>query len=228
VCGFEKEEPLTEPITNKQLWAAIHAERAALAEDLAMLNDKQWASPSLCERWNVEEVVAHLSAAASTGPLRWIGSALGARFDFELHNSRRLAEHLGPTPADTLSQFRQVIPSTTSPFGPVAAWLGELVVHAEDIRRPLGIAHRLPIETATEVAGFFSRRSFTVKSKETVAGLRVEASDGPLASGQGPLVRGTTLALAMAMAGRAAFCDELEGPGVATLRSRLDAPNTKI
>jgi len=35
-------------------------------------------------------------------------------------------------------------------------------------------------------------------------------------------VRGETLALLMAIAGRPAFLEELEGPGVATLASRLD------
>ena len=34
------------------------------------------------------------------------------------------------------------------------------------------------------------------------------------------LVSGTTLALTMAMAGRATFCDDLTGPGVPVLRER--------
>lgn len=56
--------------TRDDLWAAIHAERAALAEDLAGLSDEQWATPSSCGRWTVEQVVAHLTAAASTGGFR--------------------------------------------------------------------------------------------------------------------------------------------------------------
>ena len=51
-------------------------------------------------------------------------------------------------------------------------------------------------------------------------GLRVEATDGPFAVGDGPLVSGTTLALTMAMAGRYAYCDDLAGPGLSTLRER--------
>ena len=47
--------------TRGALWAAIHAERAALADDLATSDDNQWAQPSLCGRWAVEEVVAHLT-----------------------------------------------------------------------------------------------------------------------------------------------------------------------
>lgn len=35
-----------------------------LAEDLAGLDADRWATPSLCGGWTVEEVVAHLTAAA--------------------------------------------------------------------------------------------------------------------------------------------------------------------
>jgi hypothetical protein len=37
-------------------------------------------------------------------------------------------------------------------------------------------------------------------------------------TGAGPLVTGTTLALTMAMTGRTAYCDELDGDGVTVLR----------
>jgi uncharacterized protein (TIGR03083 family) len=84
------------------IWAAIHRERAALADELADLTPQQWSAPSLCGRWSVQEVVAHLTAAASTGRLRWIRSMLGARFDADLHNQRRMREHLGTGPAETL------------------------------------------------------------------------------------------------------------------------------
>ncbi len=175
---------------------------------------------SLCGRWTVEEVVAHLTAAASIGPLRWIASVLGARFDFDLHNDRRLAEHRGATPNETLDRFRRVVASTTSTFGPTAAWLGEVVVHAQDIRRPLGLAHTPSIEAVTEVARFYTQRDFTVAGRSTIEGLRLEATDGPFATGAGPLVSGTSLALIMAMAGRLAFCEDLTGPGVPTVRAR--------
>jgi uncharacterized protein (TIGR03083 family) len=212
-----------EGATRDALWSAVHAERAALADDLAGLDDAQWAQPSLCGEWVVEEVVAHLTAAASIGPLRWFASALGARFDFDLHNARRLAEHRGATPAETLERFRRVITSTTAPLGPTAAWLGEVVVHAQDIRRPLGLLRTPPVDTVTAVADFFAQRDFAVRSRSAIDGLRLEATDGSFATGAGPLVSGTTLALTMAMAGRRAYCDDLAGPGVPELRARCAA-----
>lgn len=143
------------------LWTTAHAARGALADDLADLTDDQWATPSLCAGWTVREVVAHLTAAASIGPLRWTWSVLRSRFDFDRHNADRLAEHLGASPAETLARFQRIVPSTTSTFGPVEAWLGEVVVHAEDVRRPLGIAHHQPVEAVTPVAEFLTGRAFT-------------------------------------------------------------------
>jgi uncharacterized protein (TIGR03083 family) len=214
---------MSEGTIRDALWSAVHAERAALADDLAGLDDAQWVQPSLCGRWAIEEVVAHLTAAASIGPLRWFASVVGARFDFDLHNDRRLAEHRGRTPAETLDQFRRVLTSTTAPLGPTAAWLGEVIVHAQDIRQPLGLLRTPPVDVVTLVASFYARRDFAVRSRTTINGLRVEATDGSFATGAGPLVSGTTLALTMAMAGRPAYCDDLTGPGVPELRARLSA-----
>ena len=206
--------------TRDALWAAIHAERAALTDDLAHLDDDQWATPSLCGRWTVEEVVAHLTAAASIGRFRWFRSVLAARFDFDLHNDSRLAEHRGMNPAETLERFRAVVHSTTAASGHTPAWLGEVVVHGQDVRRPLGIDRTPAVAALTAVATFFVSRDFTVNSKKAAAGLRLEATDGPFRHGEGPLVRGSTVALTMALAGRTTYCDDLEGPGVATLRDR--------
>lgn len=200
-----------------ELWAAIHAERAALADDLATLDDAQWKQPSLCGAWSVEETLAHVTAGASIGTVRWLASMAAARFNPDLHNRRRLAEHLGATPAETLARFRRVADSSTAPSKHTAAWLGEVIVHGQDIRRPLGLTRTPPVEAVTEVARFFAARDFTVASRSSIAGLRLKATDGPFATGDGPLVSGTTIALTMAMAGRRAYLADLTGPGVTSL-----------
>jgi len=137
-----------------------------------------------------------------------------------VHNNRRLAEHRGATPAQTLVRFRRIVTSTTTASGHPAAWLGEVVVHAPDVRRPLGLRRNPPVEAVTEVARFYASRDFTVASRSMIKGLRLDATDGRLTTGAGPHVTGTTLALTMAMAGRRACCDELTGSGVPVLRER--------
>ena len=73
-----------------RLWAAIHVERAALADELGALRDAEWRTGSLCTRWSVEEVLAHLTAVARTGRVRWVRSIVGAGFDTDRHNRRRM------------------------------------------------------------------------------------------------------------------------------------------
>jgi len=123
---------------HEHLWALARAERAALAEDLSDLSEEQWRHRTLCGKWDVEEVVAHLTAAASLGQWKWLRSMAGARFRPAVHNQRRLAEHRGSTPAETLDRFRAVVDSTTAPSAHTTAYLGDVVVHAQDIRHPLG------------------------------------------------------------------------------------------
>lgn len=202
------------------LWSVVHAERAALAADLAEMTDKQWATPSLCTGLTVREVLAHLTAAASLTPVRWLAGVIRCRFDFDKQVAMRLAEQLGATQGETLDRFSCVVTSTTKPPLPIMAMLGESIVHGEDIRRPLGICRDYPIETVTRVAEYYQGSNQVVLAKGRITGLRLAATDGPFTAGSGPLVSGTTLALTMAMTGRAAFCNELDGDGVATLRNR--------
>jgi uncharacterized protein (TIGR03083 family) len=199
----------------------IVSARTALADDLAPLPDVEWKTPSLCGDWTVEETLAHLTSAAAITPLRWIGSMVLAGFRPSVHNRRRMAEHLGAGPADTLARFRAVAGGTRFPSGHLAGWLGEVVVHGEDIRRPLGLTGGPGIPALTAVAEFYASRNFAVASRTVADGLRLSATDGPFTAGAGPVVTGPTLALVMAMAGRPAALADLTGDGVAELGSRI-------
>ena len=207
-----------------EVWPLVHAQQAALAADLADLTGEQWATPSLCTGLTVREVLAHMIAGASLNPVRWLAGVIRCRFDFDKQVAMRLAEQLGATPAETIDRFRSVLTSTTKPPVPTVAMLGETIVHAQDIRLPLGIRHDYPIGTLTRLAEYYQGSDLPVLTRTRIKGLRLVATDGPFATGSGPLVSGTTLALIMAMAGRGAYCDELQGDGAATLRERSQTP----
>jgi uncharacterized protein (TIGR03083 family) len=213
-------EPAASGHHRSGVWPLVHAERAALAADLADLTDQQWATQSLCTGFTVRQVLAHLTAGASLNPLRWLAGVIRCRFDFDKMVAMRLAEQLGATPAETLARFRGIVTSTVKAPVPPAAMLGETIVHAEDIRRPLGIHRDYPITALSQVADYYQGSDRVVLAKGRIVGLRLRAGDGPFATGSGPLVSGSTLALIMAMTGRVTFCDELGGDGVATLRAR--------
>jgi uncharacterized protein (TIGR03083 family) len=196
-------------------------ERDALVDDLRSLSPAQWRSATLCGEWDVEEVVAHLGAASRLSFPAWLRSMIGARFDPDVHNRRRLEEFRGSSVEETLERFAEIGPIRL-PRKESVGGLGEMIVHGEDIRRPLGVRHDPDLEGLSAVARFFATKDFAVNSKSLVAGLRLRAVDADFAAGDGPEVTGPLLELVMAMAGRREAMADLEGDGVAELLSRLN------
>jgi uncharacterized protein (TIGR03083 family) len=101
------------------------------------------------------------------------------------------------------------------------AMLGEIVVHGEDIRRPLGIAHKAPEEALVAVADSYRKSNLLIGAKRRIAGLRLRAADADWTSGDGPEVTGPLSSLVLSMTGRAAALADLTGDGVATLATRM-------
>lgn len=207
--------------TSEQHWEMISAERGRLADDLEALRPAEWSAPTLCADWSVEDVVAHLTAGASIGRWGWLRSIAGAGFRPAVHNARRLAEHRGPTPAQTLDRFRGVVDSRVAPTGDLWAWLGEVVVHGSDVREPLGIRTAPDPDAVLVVAEGYVRKDFAVASRSTARGLRLVATDSTFRAGDGPTVEGTTLDLVLAMAGRPTAASRLRGDGASVLVERL-------
>lgn len=202
------------------IWTTIAAERGALADDLTALTPAQCDTPSLCAKWTVRDVVAHLSATASMTPVKFFAGMATAGFSFSKFSRGQLDKHRGPDPAATLAGFRGVQHSTSAPPGPKVSWLGEIVIHGADIRRPLGIPHTYPPEAVRQVIDFYKGSNMLSGAKTRIAGLSLRATDDDWQHGQGEPVEGPLLSLLLAMTGRAAACDDLTGPGVATLRNR--------
>lgn len=201
------------------LWDVIAAERGALAEDLATISDEQWAAPSLCPDWTVRRVVGHMTATARLTPASFLGAFAKAGFSFNRFANTAIDKNLGPGNVATLANFRAVQNATTSPPGPKQSWLGEVIVHSEDIRRPLGIAHNYPPDAVLEVAEFYKGSNALIGTKSRISGLSLMATDADFRHGEGQEVEGPMLSMLMAMTGRAAACDDLTGPGVAKLRA---------
>jgi uncharacterized protein (TIGR03083 family) len=203
-----------------ETWPVIHAERKALASDLQGLTGEQWATPSLCRPWTVRDVLAHMTSTASLTPPGFVAKLASNGFSFDKLQEAGIAAQRGDSPADTMAHFEAVENSVKHPPGPADTWLGETIVHAEDIRRPLGIEHSYPTEAVVQVADFYKGSNLLIGSKRRIAGLALLATDTEWSHGSGPEVAGPILSLVMAMTGRKAPIDDLTGDGVATLRSR--------
>lgn len=209
-------------MSETESWDLIHAERARLADLLTTLEPEQWAHATLCTEWTVEQVVAHLTAAANTGRWAWIRSIIRAGFDPAKHNARLLERRLGDSPEQTLAKFHNSIPLTIAPTKDFPAFLGEVIVHGQDIARPLEL-DLVPGDKGTiHVARYFASKDFAVNSKTLVKGLKLSAVDADFESGSGPEVTGRVLDLVLAMAGRPEALTDLTGSGVSELRRRMN------
>ncbi|HEY5109695.1 MAG TPA: maleylpyruvate isomerase family mycothiol-dependent enzyme [Acidimicrobiales bacterium] len=208
-------------MTTADTWALIHAERAAMADTWEGLTAEQWAATSWCDGWSVHVAAGHvLAAAEQTIPNFYKEFVLaGFRFDvFADRAARRLAE---VPPADMVRRLRARTTTTNHPPAPVVVMLGEIVVHGEDIRRPLGIDHDVDEAAQVAVADNYVKTNLLIGSKRRIAGLRLVAADAAWTHGDGPEVTGPLTSLIMAMSGRKGAVDDLGGEGVPLLASRI-------
>jgi uncharacterized protein (TIGR03083 family) len=202
------------------IWKHIHSERALMADTLAGLPAEAWSTPSLCAGWSVQEMTGHILSAAEQTPAHFYRELISARFKFDVFTDRG-ARRLGAlSPSVLIDRLRDRTTTTNHPPAPVMAMLGEIVVHAEDIRRPLGLAHQAPEEALVAVADSYQKSNLLLGAKRRISGLRLRASDAAWTTGDGPEVTGPLASLVLAMTGRTVALADLTGEGLATLTAR--------
>jgi uncharacterized protein (TIGR03083 family) len=193
----------------------------ALIADLENVTDAQWATQSLCSAWTVRDVLAHMTTTAKMTPGRFFGKLAGSGFRFNAMNDKGVQEEQGATPAAALAGFKSVLDRTTSPPGPLDAMVAEIVIHSQDIRRPLGIAHTFQPGALTLVGNFVTRGNLLLGGKRRSTGLTLIASDVDWIHGSGQEVRGPLASIILALTGRKMGLADLTGDGVATLSGRI-------
>src|SRR5918995_441616 len=178
--------------TVRDVWSMVHAERAALVDDLEDLDDARWDGPSLCGQWTVHDVVAHLIDTARTTRLGFVVGLARARFDFHRQNARGVERHRGASPQETLERLAHVASRRSTPPAPLDSRLVEEVVHGEDIRRPLGLTRSYPEEAVVRSLRLQARTPASFGgAKELVGRVRITAADADVSIGDGPDVSGS-------------------------------------
>ncbi|BBZ42239.1 hypothetical protein MCNS_53020 [Mycobacterium conspicuum] len=195
------------------------AERADLAEFLATLTPQDWAAPSLCTRWTVKDVVAHVISYEELGTLGLIkrflkGAVVRA-------NQVGVDEFASLSPQQLLDFLRDHLTpqGLTAGFGGMIA-LVDGTVHHQDIRRSLGRPRNVPADRLTRILPLVPSNP-RLGAGRRIRGLRLRATDVDWVHGRGPEVIGPGEALLMAMTGRPAALADLAGPGLDTLAARL-------
>ena len=203
-----------------EIWDAERDEMRDLAERLAELDDEQWNSPSLCAQWRIRDVLAHLTAGAEGAfGFGWIlRSTLRHGFNYNRWVAADGQRRGQQDPAVTLKALRSAAANRNAPPGarPVRS-LMHVLIHGQDICRPLGITRDLPEAHLVPVANMVKNDVHLFGAKTRIAGLKLTATDMDWSHGSGPEVTGPAEALVMMMAGRLVALDDLSGEGTSVL-----------
>jgi uncharacterized protein (TIGR03083 family) len=188
-------------------------ERQDLADLLAGLSPGQWEQPSLCQRWRVRDVVAHVLSYEEL--TRWGLVKRFARGGFLPNrvNAVGVAEYATRSPQQLVELARASIRprGLTAGFGGMIA-LVDGMIHQQDIRRPLGIPRTIPPDRLRAVLDY-ALTVPAVRGATRSRGVRLVATDVNWSHGHGPEVRGFGEAILMAMAARPDALNDLAGPG---------------
>lgn len=194
-------------------------ERRDFADLLDGLSPAQWSAASLCNGWNVRDVVAHTLAYLSQSRRGLLAAMIRHRGDVDRLNAAALPAYCRLPP----DQLAALMRAGVDPAGAGALYgcrvaLIECLIHQQDIRRPLGLHRSVPADRL-RAALRYARASPVIGAARRTAGLRLIATDLDWSAGRGPEVSGPAEALLLAMTGRAgAVADELRGSGLNRLR----------
>jgi uncharacterized protein (TIGR03083 family) len=196
-------------------------EREDFAAFLETLSPEQWEFPTLCDRWNVRDVVAHSISFDELG-----GGALVARFLKGWLMMNRINQVGVDDYADrTPEQLIAVLRTHAEPHGMTAGFGGRValtdnMIHQQDIRRPLGLPRSIEARRL-RVALDFALTAPTIRGAKRAKGLHLVATDLDWSHGGGPEVEGAGEALLMVMAGRGDALKDLTGAGMKKLAQRM-------
>lgn len=204
---------------------AVEVERCGLADLLDRLDPADWQARSLCSGWTVHEVVAHLTLATRLSPVAAIGGMIRARGDVNRligDSARRRATEFGP--AELVTQLLETAGSARRPPGTQPPDpLVDVLVHGQDIARPVGRVRAMPAEYTGAALAHVWGSSF-YGARRRFAGLRLVATDLDWSVGEGRReVHGPAADLLLLVTGRRAGIDGLSGPGLDDAAARLPA-----
>jgi uncharacterized protein (TIGR03083 family) len=206
-----------------EIWDAERDEMRDLAERLSEIDGEQWNSPSLCTQWRIRDVLAHLTAGAEGAfGFGWIlRTTLRHGFNYNRWVAADGQRRGQQDPAGTLNALRSAAANRNAPRGarPVRS-LMHVLIHGQDMCRPLGITRDLPEAHLVPVANLVKNDVHLFGAKTRIADLKLTATDMDWSHGSGPEVTGPAEALVMMMAGRLVALDDLSGEGTAVLVAR--------
>jgi uncharacterized protein (TIGR03083 family) len=187
-------------VTDLQSWVRPTCD--GLADLLAAAPAETWDAPSLCEKWQVRHVVAHVTMPARLTPEQFGAEMAAAGGDFAVL-SDTVAERDGALPpAALLAALRSpVLHAWQPPGGGAAGALSHAVIHSLDVTVALDRPAVAPDEAVVAVLDQMvaaDGRWFGLD----LTGIRLEAADVDRSWGNGTVVRADSDSLVALLAGR--------------------------
>ncbi len=167
------------------VWQHIDTERSWLADLLESLPDDAWQHPSLCVEWTVRDVAAHLTLSQSRlRELLWPAVRAGFRYDTLVRDTALRSplshEQIVATLRGFVGSRRRV--AFITDLEPLI----DILVHTQDICRPLGIDHPMPPEAAAAAAARVVSTPRPLRQWAAPRSVRLVATDADWAYGTGP------------------------------------------
>jgi uncharacterized protein (TIGR03083 family) len=183
-----------------QSWVA--ATYKGLADLLTATSVDTWDAPSLCEKWLVRHVIAHVTMPARLTPEQFGAEMATAGGDFTtLSNTVAMRDASLPVD-DLLDQLRSPrLHAWQPPGGGAAGALSHAVIHSLDVTVALDRPPVAPAEAATAVLEQLTASGGSWFGVD-LAEVRLEATDIDWSWGRGQLIRADSGCLVALLSGR--------------------------
>jgi uncharacterized protein (TIGR03083 family) len=188
-------------VTDPQCWVAPIYK--GLADLLTATSVDAWDAPSLCEKWLVRHVIAHVTMPARLTPEQFGTEMAAAGGDFTVLSDTVAARDAAQPVPDLLDQLRSPgLHAWQPPGGGAAGALSHAVIHSLDVTIALDRPAVAPADAATAVLDQLTAASGTLFGVD-LTGVRLEATDTDWSWGDGHLVRADSGSLVALVSGRA-------------------------
>jgi uncharacterized protein (TIGR03083 family) len=187
-------------VTDLQSLVAPTCDR--LADLLEAATADVWDAPSLCEKWLVRHVIAHVTMPARLTPEQFGAEMAAAGGDFTVLSDTVAVRDAALPAADLLDQLRSPgLHAWQPPGGGAAGALSHAVIHSLDVTIALDRPAVAPEEAVVAVLDQLTAANGTWFGVD-LTGVRLEAADTDWSWGSGDGVRADSGLLVALLSGR--------------------------
>ena len=187
-------------MTDPQSWVA--PTYSGVADLLASAPPETWDAASLCEKWQVRHVVAHVTMPVRLTPELFGAEMAAARGDFTVLSDTVAARDGSLPVADLVAQLRSpMLHAWRPPGGGEAGAVNHAVIHSLDVTVALDRPPVAPIDAQVAVLDQLTAADGALFGVD-LTGLRLVATDSGWSWGSGDSVRADSGALVALLSGR--------------------------